>query len=114
VFVIDFHLLIADWVNIRPWAVKYVVKSSGQGTEHYHRSPRSEPVAEFCPGHEALMPFADAYPFLASDPAQELERCVCDAGFRGLELHPICQGFCANDSMLHPLYAKVPELGFRS
>jgi hypothetical protein len=113
VFVIDFHLLIADWVNIRPSAVKYVVKSGGQGTERYHGSPRSEPVAEFCLGRGALMPF-DAYFFLVSDAAQGLERCVCDAGFRGLELHLICQGFCANDSMLHPLYAKVPELGFRS
>src|SRR4030043_948277 len=71
----------------------------------------NEAVAEFCLGHEALIPFANINPFMVSNPAQESERYVREMGFRGLKLYPTYQGFYANDSMLYPLYAKAQELG---
>lgn len=71
----------------------------------------NEAVAEFCEGHDALIPFANINPFMVSNPAQELERCVLKMGFQGLKLYPTYQGFYANDSMIYPVYAKAHELG---
>jgi len=70
----------------------------------------NEAVAEFCQGHEALIPFANINPFMVAHPAQELERCVLDMGMKGLKLYPTYQGFYANDNMIYPLYAKAEEL----
>lgn len=39
------------------------------------------------------------------------ERYVREMGVRGLKLYPTYQGFCANDSMPYPLYAKAQQLG---
>ena len=71
----------------------------------------NEAVAEFCEGQDALTPFANINPFMVSNPAQELERCVLEMGFQGLKLYPTYQGFYANDSMIYPVYAKAQELG---
>ena len=71
----------------------------------------NEAVAEFCEGHDALIPFANVNPFMVSNPAQELERCVLEMSFQGLKLYPTYQGFYANDSMIYPVYAKAQELG---
>jgi predicted TIM-barrel fold metal-dependent hydrolase len=71
----------------------------------------NEAVAEFCDGWEELIPFANINPFMVSNPAQELERCVSKMGFKGLKLYPTYQGFYPNDSMIYPLYAKAQELG---
>jgi predicted TIM-barrel fold metal-dependent hydrolase len=70
----------------------------------------NEVVAEFCRGHETLIPFANINPFMVANPAQELERCILEMGFRGLKLYPTYQGFYANDNMIYPLYAKAQEL----
>jgi predicted TIM-barrel fold metal-dependent hydrolase len=70
----------------------------------------NESVAEFCQGHESLIPFANINPFMAANPAQELERYVLEMGFKGLKLYPTYQGFYANDNMAYPLYAKAQEL----
>jgi predicted TIM-barrel fold metal-dependent hydrolase len=70
----------------------------------------NETIAEFCRGQEVLVPFANINPFTVANPAQELERCVLEMGFKGLKLYPTYQGFYANDSMVYPLYAKAEEL----
>ncbi len=70
----------------------------------------NEAVATFCQGHEALIPFANINPFMVANPAQELERCVLDMGFKGLKLYPTYQGFYANDNTIYPIYAKAEEL----
>jgi predicted TIM-barrel fold metal-dependent hydrolase len=70
----------------------------------------NEAVAEFCRDHETLIPFANINPFMMANPAQELERCILEMGFKGLKLYPTYQGFHANDNMIYPLYAKAQEL----
>ena len=70
----------------------------------------NEAVAEFCQDHDTLIPFANINPFMVANPAQELERCVLEMGFKGLKLYPTYQGFYANDSMIYPLYATAREL----
>jgi predicted TIM-barrel fold metal-dependent hydrolase len=70
----------------------------------------NEAVAQFCEGHDALIPFANINPFMVADLARELERCVLEMGFKGLKLYPTYQGFYANDNMIYPLYAKAQEL----
>ncbi|HIC93867.1 MAG TPA: amidohydrolase [Anaerolineae bacterium] len=71
----------------------------------------NEYVAEFCRGVDRLIPFANINPFTTARPAQELERCVRELGFRGLKLYPTYQYFYPNDPLLYPLYAKAQELG---
>jgi predicted TIM-barrel fold metal-dependent hydrolase len=70
----------------------------------------NEAVAQFCDGHDRLIPFANINPFMVADLGRELERCILDMGCRGLKLYPTYQGFYANDSMIYPLYAKAQEL----
>ncbi len=71
----------------------------------------NEYVAEFCRGSDCLIPFANINPFMVARPAQELERCVRELGFRGLKLYPTYQYFYPNDPLLYPVYAKAQELG---
>jgi len=71
----------------------------------------NEYVAEFCRGSDCLIPFANINPFMVARPAQELERCVKELGFRGLKLYPTYQYFYPNDPLLYPIYAKAQELG---
>ena len=71
----------------------------------------NEYVAEFCRGSDRLIPFANINPFTVARPAQELERCVKELGFRGLKLYPTYQYFYPNDPLLYPVYAKAQELG---
>lgn len=73
--------------------------------------PTNEDVAEFCQGIPRLIPFCHINPFLASRPAQLLERCVKELGFRGLKLHPTFNLYYPNDSLIYPVYAKAEELG---
>lgn len=67
-------------------------------------------VAEFCRGRSNLIPFASVNPYVAPDPARELERAVKDLGCRGLKLYPPYEYYYANDPLLYPLYAKAQEL----
>lgn len=71
----------------------------------------NEWVAEFCADQERLIPFCSINPFLEARPAQALERCVRELGFRGLKLMPGYQGFSANEAFVYPLYAKAVDLG---
>jgi hypothetical protein len=72
---------------------------------------RNEEVAEFCRGVDCLIPFCNINPNLVARPAEELERCVRQLGFRGLKLLPTYQEFYPNESRIYPLYAKAEELG---
>ncbi len=45
------------------------------------------------------------------DGVRELERWVCDRGFRGLSLRPFMIGCPADDRRSYPFYAKCVELG---
>ena len=67
-------------------------------------------VAEFCRGHENLIPFASVNPNVASDPVRELERAVKDLGCRGLKLYPPYEYYYPNDPLVYPLYAKAQEI----
>jgi predicted TIM-barrel fold metal-dependent hydrolase len=48
----------------------------------------NEAIAEFCLGHEALIPVANINPFMVSNPVQESEQYVREMGFRGFKLTP--------------------------
>ncbi|MBC7263264.1 MAG: amidohydrolase [Chloroflexi bacterium] len=70
----------------------------------------NEYVAEFCRATDMLIPFASINPFMIAWPDRELERCVCELGFRGLKLYPTYQQFYPNDAQLYPIYAVAQEL----
>ena len=62
--------------------------------------------------------FPDTFAGFASiDPAKgvaavnELERAIGELGLCGLKLHPIAQGFAANEHRYYPLWEKCVELG---
>lgn len=67
-------------------------------------------VADFCRGHERLIPVATVNPFLTSNLGQEVDR-LAKMGFRGLKLYPTYQHFYINDPMIYPVYAKAQENG---
>jgi hypothetical protein len=71
----------------------------------------NEELAEFSQGLDRLIPFANINPYLSTCPAQELDRCVREYGFRGIKLYPVYQLFYPNDPMLYPVYEKAQELG---
>ena len=71
----------------------------------------NEDVAQFCSHSPRLIPFASIDPNTAENPADELERWVRDAGFKGLKLYPTYQHYYPNDAKIYPLYAKARELG---
>lgn len=71
----------------------------------------NEYVAQLCQGSERLIPFANLNPYLVTNLAEELERCVRELGCRGLKLYPTYQHFYPNEAQLYPLYAKAQELG---
>jgi len=73
--------------------------------------PNNEDVVEFCQGIPRLIPFCHINPFLVGRPAQLLERCVKELGFKGLKLHPTFNLYYPNDSFMYPVYAKAEELG---
>lgn len=73
--------------------------------------PNNEDVVEFCQGTPRLIPFCHINPFLVGRPAQLLERCVKELGFKGLKLHPTFNLYYPNDSLIYPVYAKAEELG---
>jgi len=70
----------------------------------------NEDVAQFCSHSPRLIPFASIDPNTAENPADELERWVREAGFKGLKLYPTYQHFYPNDAKIYPLYAKAREL----
>ncbi len=69
----------------------------------------NEFVAEFCRGHERLIPFASVNPHLVPSPREELRRCLDDLGMRGLKMAPTYAHFYPNDPSLYPLYALAEE-----
>jgi len=71
----------------------------------------NERVAEYCAGHERLIPFACINPHLHQNPAAELRRCVEGLGMRGLKLGPTYGHFYPNDAVLYPAYAVAQEKG---
>ena len=71
----------------------------------------NEELAELCRGVDRLIPFGDVNPHLTASPAEELDRCVREWGFRGVKLYPVYQLFYANDRLLYPFYEKAQELG---
>ncbi len=68
-------------------------------------------VADFCRASERLIFFASVNPFLTTDLAGELTRCVEKLDCRGLKLYPTYQHFYPNDRRLYPLYDCARRLG---
>jgi predicted TIM-barrel fold metal-dependent hydrolase len=58
---------------------------------------------------DRVIPFASVHPD-CDDVADELHG-IADAGLVGIKLHPLYQGFTADDERLWPLYTAVEELG---
>ena len=71
----------------------------------------NERVSTFAKANKRLVPFANINPFTTFNAVDELERCVCDLGFKGLKLYPTYQHFYPNDNRLFPLYGRAQELG---
>ena len=70
----------------------------------------SEWVAEFCQGHEMLIPFASLNPNTDQDPAAKLRYYVEELGMRGLKLLPSYQQYYPNSSAIYPVYAEAQRL----
>ena len=70
-----------------------------------------ETVAQFCEGHEELIPFCSINPYLHPRPGELLKELCRNHGFRGLKLLPTYNYFYPNEPMLYPLYAAAQELG---
>jgi predicted TIM-barrel fold metal-dependent hydrolase len=58
---------------------------------------------------ERVVPFASVHPD-CDGVAGELRR-IAEAGILGIKLHPLYQGFAADDGRLWPLYAAIEDLG---
>jgi predicted TIM-barrel fold metal-dependent hydrolase len=58
---------------------------------------------------ERVVPFGSVHPECA-DPAAEVRK-IARAGLQGIKLHPMYQGFAADERRLWPLYAAVEEAG---
>ncbi len=58
---------------------------------------------------ERVIPFGSVHPDCA-DPAAAVRR-IAAAGLKGIKLHPLYQGFAADEARLWPLYAAVEEAG---
>lgn len=67
-------------------------------------------TAEVCRDIDFFIPFANINPYMETDPARELERCVKELGFKGVKILPPYHLFYPNDNDLYPLYAKAQEL----
>ena len=70
----------------------------------------SEWVAEFCQGHEMLIPFASLNPNTDQDPAAKLRYYVEELGMRGLKLLPSYQQYYPNSNAIYPVYAEAQRL----
>lgn len=58
---------------------------------------------------DRIIPFGSVHPDCKDMPAAV--RRVADAGLKGIKLHPLYQGFAANDERLWPLYGAIAERG---
>lgn len=70
----------------------------------------NDAAIELCRSIDFFIPFANINPYLETSPAKELERCVCELGFKGLKMVPPYHHFYPNDRILYPLYAVAQEL----
>jgi predicted TIM-barrel fold metal-dependent hydrolase len=70
-----------------------------------------EPILRWSLGirSERIVPFASVHPDCA-DPAAEARR-IAASGLPGIKLHPMYQGFAADERRLWPLYEAVEETG---
>lgn len=57
-----------------------------------------------------MIAFGSVHPD-APDALEELDR-LCDAGIKGIKLHPEYQSFYADDEKMKPIYRKISSLGF--
>lgn len=70
----------------------------------------NDQAANVCRDIDFFIPFANINPYLETNPARELERCVKELGFKGVKILPPYHLFYPNDSRLYPLYARAQEL----
>ncbi len=70
----------------------------------------NDAAIELCRPIDFFIPFANVNPYLETDPAKELERCICELGFKGLKMLPPYHHFYANDKRLYRMYALAQEL----
>ena len=67
-------------------------------------------VHDFCKERKRFIPFASINPMTTTNPADALEQCVKEMGFKGLKLYPPYQHFFPNQREIYPLYEKAVEL----
>ena len=70
-----------------------------------------EAVADFCRGHEELIPFCTINPFSDPHPGGSLKRYCTELGFKGLKLYPTYNYFYPNEARMYPIYAVAQDLG---
>jgi predicted TIM-barrel fold metal-dependent hydrolase len=58
---------------------------------------------------DRIIPFGSVHPDCEDMPGAV--RRIAEAGLRGIKLHPLYQGFAADDRRLWPLYAAIAECG---
>ncbi len=70
----------------------------------------SDEAVEFCSRSPRLIPFANVNPYMTTNPARDLERCVKELGVRGVKVLPTYHHFYPNDRLLYPLYEVAQSL----
>ena len=81
-------------------------------TETGRKGNTNEEVAACVARHpDVFAGFASVDPWKGKKAVQELERAITELGLCGLKLHPIAQGFFADERRFYPLWAKCVELG---
>ncbi len=71
----------------------------------------SEETVEYCSASPRLIPFANINPYLTTNPARYLERCVKELGIKGVKILPTYHHFHPNDRFLYQIYDAAQKLG---
>ena len=90
--------------------IEHAVLSSAGEFAAYSNVAGNTAVAEVVRGYpRRFTGFATINPWLRSKGIEELKRAKDDLGFAGLVMHPILQGFEANDPLVFPLVEAAVE-----
>ena len=81
---------------------EYAPESTGVVTNEF--------TAEFCRGHERLIPFGSICLYEGPAPAEQAERAVKELGIKGFKMIPPYARFYPNDVSLFPFYELARDL----
>jgi predicted TIM-barrel fold metal-dependent hydrolase len=96
--------------GMREHEIQHAVLSAAGEFAAYSNVEGNTAIAEVVRQHPGRFTgFATVNPWMRSKGVDELKRTKDDYGFRGLVIHPILQGFEANDPLVYPLVEAAVE-----